>query len=107
MKKTDQLKQDYKKHGYRLKSQKDGVLVFDTDREYYKKNVDKDVHAKHPIFSNDHGEQIGSKSTCIIHSKCAHCNCYLIENKCPQCKRVYRIVTTKPHIPYPDEINRR
>lgn len=107
MKKTDKLKQDFKKHGYKLKSQTDGLLVFETDNEYYKENVDKKIHAKHPIFTNEHGEQIGNKSTCIIHSICAHCNVYLKENKCPECGREYGIVTMKPHIPYPDEINRR
>lgn len=104
MKKTDLLKQDYKAHGYKVAEEKDGLIIFDTDREYYAKNVDKKIHKEHPIFTDKHGEQIGNKATCIIHSVCGYCNCYLVDNKCPKCDREYgNFQTLKPHIPYPDE----
>ena len=106
MKHTDKLKLDYKKHGYKIAEESDGFIVFDTDREYNKKHIDKSISKTHPIFTDEHGEQIGDKSTCVIHSLCGHCNCYLKDNKCPECGRVYGIRTMKAHIPYPDEIKK-
>jgi rRNA maturation protein Nop10 len=104
---TEKLKEDFKKHGYRVQSEKPGLIVFDTDREYYKKHVDKKIHATHPIFTDEHGVQEGDKSTVIVHSMCGHCNEYLEENKCPKCGREYgRFQTAKPHIPYPDELKK-
>jgi len=106
MKKVDKLKQDYQDHGYKIKSEKDGLIIFDTDKEFYKQNVDKKIDREHPIFTDKRGEQIGNKSTCIIHSICGHCNIYLEDNKCPKCQREFKqFQVKKPHIAYPDELN--
>lgn len=104
MKKTDKLKADYQIHGYKVAEERPGFIVFDSDREYNKKHIDKKIAKTHPIFTDDHGEQIGDKATCIIHSICGHCNCYLVDDTCPECGKVYKIRTLKPHIPYPDEM---
>ncbi len=105
MKKTDKLKKDFAIHGYKVQEEKDGLIIFDTDREFYKENVDKKIDKTHPIFTDKHGKQEGDKSTVILHSLCAHCNTYLVDNKCPECGRVFgKLRTLKPHIPYPDEL---
>jgi hypothetical protein len=105
MKRIDALKEDYKKHGYSLISEKNGVLVFDTDSDFYQKNVKTEIHKTHPIFTDKFGKQVGNKSTCIVHNMCGHCKVHLIGDTCPICKRKYKIKIRKPHIPYPEEAN--
>lgn len=103
MKRIDALKEDYSKHGYNIISERNGIMVFETDRDDYMKNVDPKIHKTHPIFTDKFGKQMGNKSTCIVHNMCGHCKVHLIEDTCPVCKRKYKIKIRKPHIPYPKE----
>lgn len=104
MNQIEKLKEDYQNHGYDTVEESPGRVVFETDAEKYKENVDPKIHAKHPIFTNKFGQQKGNKSRCVIHSFCAKCKMRLAGDTCPKCGKVYKLVNRKPHIPYPNEI---
>ena len=93
--------QDYLDHGYKLVKNQNGVLEFESDYEYNKKHIKKELAQKHPIFDKD---SMGMKSKVIIKSMCGLCNARIINGKCEKCGRKIQEVSSKSHIPTLKEI---
>jgi hypothetical protein len=97
-----ELIKDYKDHGYKLKSNKDGVLVFETDFNYNKINNKRDKD--HPIFLDD---KHGTGSRVTMKSYCNRCKNIIIDGKCSICNRTFKMPTAKGHIDHLFEVEAR
>jgi ribosomal protein L31 len=92
MNKTEQLKKDYFDHGYKLVKEKNGILFFETEKDY---NIKHNIyHKTHPIFTD---KSRGTRSRVITQNICGWCRVNLEDDTCPKCHRKYNIVTKKPH----------
>ena len=87
---------DYKRHGYKLTKNENGVMEFDCDHKYNKQHIDRELAKTHPIFDED---SKGMRSKVIIKSICGRCNAPIIDNKCSKCGREIKIIDHKMHIP--------
>jgi hypothetical protein len=93
MRTIDKLIKDYKDHGYQVLEKDSGRFVFETDKDHNEKH--NKFQDSSPVFD---GEFEGNNSQVTITQRCGHCHVNLDGDRCPKCKRQYKINTRKPHI---------